>query len=152
MQDRDHSQLALDPTKRQRIHSCLTLSPESNPVTMKHLTTVLLAVCFFIPLLSAELENDIPLGIEGVTGIRSDYVYRGFNLANVVMDFQVETEIVIGETLTLGAGGWLATEVSKDFTEGAGFLDLHYSLHENVTITTSTSYHAYHDSFFDNCF
>lgn len=119
---------------------------------MKHLTSVLLAAYFVIPLVSAELENDIPVGIEGVTGIRSDYVYRGFNLGDVVMDFQAETEIVISETLTLGTGGWLATEVGKDFTEGAGFLDLHYSLHDNITITTSASYHAYNDSFFDNGF
>ncbi len=117
---------------------------------MKRLTTVLLTSCLPISPLSAELEKDIPLGIEVVTGIRSNYVYRGFNVGDALMDFQVETEVVIGESLSLGGGCWLASEIGEDFTQGAGFLDLRYSLHENVTVTTSASYHAYNDDFFNN--
>ena len=117
---------------------------------MKRLTTVLLTSCLSISPLSAELEKDIPLGIEVVTGIRSNYVYRGFNLGDALMDFQVETEVVIGESLALGAGGWLASEIGEDFTEGAGFLDLHHSLHEDFTVTTSASYHAHNDDFLNS--
>ncbi|MDP7106894.1 MAG: hypothetical protein QGH41_07430, partial [Roseibacillus sp.] len=65
---------------------------------MKHLVTALLAASFATSPLFADLEDDIPLGIEAVTGIRSDYVYRGFNLADVVMDFQLETSIVLDDT------------------------------------------------------
>ena len=119
---------------------------------MKHLVTALLAASFATSPLFADLEDDIPLGIEAVTGIRSDYVYRGFNLADVVMDFQLETSIVLDDTLALSAGGWFSSEVSDNFTEGVAFLDLSYSLHNDITAGGSASYHAYDHNFFENGF
>ena len=119
---------------------------------MKHLVTALLAASFATSPLFADLEDDIPLGIEAVTGIRSDYVYRGFNLADVVMDFQLETSIVLDDTLALSAGGWFSSEVSDNFTEGVAFLDLSYSLHNDITVGGSASYHAYDHNFFENGF
>ncbi len=119
---------------------------------MKHLATALLAASFAASPLSADLEDDLPLGIEAVTGLRSDYVYRGFNLADVVMDFQLETEVVLDDTLALGAGGWFATGVSDNFTEGGAFLNLSYSLHKDITVGGSASYHAYDHNFLENGF
>ncbi len=119
---------------------------------MKHLVIALLAASFAASPLSADLEDDLPLGIEAVTGIRSDYVYRGFNLADVVMDFQLETEVVLDDTLALGAGAWFASEVSDNFTEGGAFLDLSYSLHKDITVGGSASYHAYGHSFLEDGF
>ena len=119
---------------------------------MKHLATALLAASFAASPLSADLEDDIPLGIEAVTGIRSDYIYRGINLAEVAMDFQLETEIILDDTLALSTGGWFATEVSDNFTEGGVFLDLSYSLPKDITVGGSTSYHIYEHSFLKNGF
>ena len=53
------------------------------------------------PPLPADVENDIPLGIEAVAGIRSNYVYRGFDLADTLSDFQLESEIAIAKNLFL---------------------------------------------------
>lgn len=102
--------------------------------------------------LRAEVENDIPIGLETVTGARSGYVYRGFDLAGALMDFQVEGEVVLREDLLFNAGGWLASEFSGDFAEGTGFADLRYEFHERFTAGLSASYHAFDHHFFDNGF
>ena len=89
---------------------------------MKRLSGILLSATMAIPSLRAELEDDIPLGIEAVTGIRSGYVYRGFDLGDTLMDVHLQTEVVLEGNLTLAAGGWFATEVGDEFTEGAAAL------------------------------
>ncbi|NIP93606.1 MAG: hypothetical protein GWO24_09165, partial [Akkermansiaceae bacterium] len=78
--------------------------------------------------------TEIPLGIEAVTGIRSGYVHRGFDLAGTLLDFQLEGEVTLKDNLHFNFGGWFATEVSDDFTEGAGFLDLRNDLSERFTL------------------
>ena len=45
-----------------------------------------------------------PFGIEAVTGIRSDYVHRGFQLANSALDFQLETELTLSNETSLHFG------------------------------------------------
>ena len=47
---------------------------------MKHLSALILVTSLFSPSLSAELEGDIPWGLEAVTGARTGYAYRGFDL------------------------------------------------------------------------
>ena len=48
---------------------------------------------FFLPChLPADVSKEIQLGVEAVAGYRSGYVYRGFELAESTIDFQVETE------------------------------------------------------------
>ena len=55
---------------------------------MKH-CLLFLSVPF---LASAEIQNEIPLGIEAVTGYRTEYVHRGFKLADDVFDFQLHMQ------------------------------------------------------------
>ena len=72
----------------------------------------------------AEVEEEIPWGIEVVTGLRSDYVYRGFDLGGTTLDAQVEAEIALTNDLLVIFGGWLASELSDDFSEGGGYAEL----------------------------
>ena len=78
-------------------------------------TTAILALLLSAPLGTAEIESDIPIGIEAVTGIRSGYVFRGFDMANALMDFQVEGEITLGDRTYLNVGGWIANENGGPF-------------------------------------
>ena len=113
---------------------------------MKSLSNLLFGLfCAGVSLAPAQ-EDDIPLGIEAVAGFRSDYVYRGFNLAQTTMDFQVETELVISDALSLGTGGWVATQLDDGFNERTGFIDLYANVFDEVTIGASGVYRAYdHD-------
>ncbi len=113
---------------------------------MKSLSNLLFGLfCAGVSLAPGQ-EDDIPLGIEAVAGFRSDYVYRGFDLAQTTMDFQVETELVISDALSLGAGGWVATQLDDGFNERTGFIDLYANVLDGVTIGASGVYRAYdHD-------
>jgi len=100
--------------------------------------------------LTAEPSTDIPIGIEAVTGYRSEYVYRGFKLGQHVIDFQLEAEVRLTDALVLSAGGWYATEASGgDFSEAAGFLDIRYEW-THWALGLATSYHSFSHSFFED--
>ena len=45
--------------------------------------------------------EDIKYGIEAVTGFRSNYVQRGFEVAETTLDFQIETEVAINDNTCL---------------------------------------------------
>lgn len=105
----------------------------------------------FLPLLLlsssvvlAEVENEIPLGIEAVTGIRSAYVYRGAKLADTLVDFQLETEIASNDGLVLNSGAWFASESGgPGFSEFAAYLDLRLDINDLLTIGASATYHDF---------
>lgn len=102
----------------------------------------LLVVC--APAAPAEIESEIPIGIEAVTGIRSGYVYRGVELADTLLDFQLESEITLADGLFLNVGGWVASESGGgDFSETAAFLDLRHDLRDAVTLGASLTWHDY---------
>ena len=110
---------------------------------MKHLTTFLIAAGTFASLLRAEIEEDIPYGIEAVTGLRSAYTYRGLELASSTLDFQLAAEVAVDNQLSVGAGAWIATESDGDFYEQAGFLELHTTLGDAFTASAGLTYHRY---------
>lgn len=92
----------------------------------------------------AEIEDEIPLGIEAVTGIRSTYAYRGAKLADTLVDFQLEAEIVSGKGLVMNAGGWFSSESGgPGFSEFAAFLDVRLDINDLLTIGASTTYHDF---------
>ena len=98
---------------------------------------------------SAEVENDIQWGFEGVTGYRSSYVYRGFELADNTLDVQLEAEIALSDKFALNVGGWYGTETGEgDFEEAAGFLHLRYLATEHLTLGVSGTYRDFRSSFF----
>jgi len=98
---------------------------------------------------SAEIENEVQWGVEGVTGYRSNYVYRGFELSESTIDFQLEAEVALSDSLSLNIGGWYATETGNgNFDESAGFLKLHYQATEHFTLGTSATYRNFNQSLF----
>lgn len=110
------------------------------------LPLTLLALC--IPgQLSADVEDDIKLGIEAVTGYRSGYVYRGFELAEGTLDFQVEAEVALNDYTFLNIGAWYATETGNgDFDETAFFTHLRFQKNDKITLGLSATYRAFSHS------
>ena len=79
-----------------------------------------------LPLLAtaapAEVEREIPWGVEVVTGYRSEYIQRGFKLANDLFDVQAEAELTLTDDLIANFGAWYGTGTgSADFDEGGAF-------------------------------
>jgi hypothetical protein len=101
------------------------------------LFTVLLGT---VSLGMAEIEEEYPLGIEVVTGLRTDYLYRGFHQAGTVLDVQVEGEIPLGEEFILTLGGWTASELSDDFSEIGGSLDLRRAIGDKAQVGGAFAY------------
>jgi hypothetical protein len=95
----------------------------------------------------AEVEKDIQLGIEAVTGYRSGYVYRGFELAESTIDFQLEAEIALDNHTFLSLGSWYATETGNgNFDEAAFFSHLRFEKSDQLTIGMSATYRAFGNS------
>ena len=119
---------------------------------MKLLLPLALIACPLTSQLSADVENEIPLGIEAVTGIRSEYVYRGFTLAeDSVLDFQIEGEIAINDHTYLNVGAWYASETGRgDFDETAFFTKLSFLKSDEITIGISANYRDFSDSVFES--
>lgn len=119
---------------------------------MKFFLPLTLLTCCLTAQIYAEVENEIPYGIEAVTGFRSEYVYRGFNLAeDSVLDFQIEAEIAINDQTYLNVGGWYATETGdNDFSESAIFTKLSFEQSDQLTLGVDVSYRDFNESFFDS--
>lgn len=99
--------------------------------------------------LPAEIENDLQLGFEAVTGYRSHYIYRGFELSESTLDFQLETEIVLTDDTSINLGGWYATETgSGEFDEAAGFIRLHHQVTDQFSLGLSGTYRNFNESIF----
>lgn len=96
--------------------------------------------------------GEIPLGVEVVTGYRSEYVHRGFLLGRQVLDVQLETEVTLSDHWLLGFGAWHAAETGDgDFSETAAVVDLRFE-QGPWTLGASAGYHAYdHSLFRDGC-
>jgi len=93
-----------------------------------------------------ELKNEIPLGIEAVTGLRTGYVYRGLELAQTSLDFQIEAEIALSNTDTVNFGSWHLSESAGDFSETGVFIDMRHEVDEQTIIGSSLTYRHFSDS------
>lgn len=110
------------------------------------LTLSLLSLCLPTQL-SAEIEDELSLGIEAVTGFRSGYVHRGFELAEGTLDFQIEGEIALNNHTFLNVGAWYATETGDgDFDETAFFTHLRFEKSEKLTLGLSATYRSFSHS------
>lgn len=97
--------------------------------------------------LHADVENEIQLGIEAVTGYRSNYVYRGFELAESTLDFQIEAEVALNNNTFLNVGAWYATETGNgDFDEAAFFTHLRFEKSDKLTLGLSATYRSFSHS------
>lgn len=94
------------------------------------------------------VADDTPIGIEVVTGYRSEYIHRGFKLTDDLIDVQLEAEIALSNEWVLNLGAYYGTATGEeDFTEAAGFLDLRYEA-TKWTAGLAATYRDYQDSFF----
>lgn len=93
----------------------------------------------------AEVKSDIPLGIEAVTGYRSDYLRNGISAADGVLDFQLESEITLTNDSFLSIGAWHAVESGGDFNETAFSLQLTRQW-QNIRLTGELSYYDFDSS------
>jgi hypothetical protein len=94
----------------------------------------------------AEVDTEIPLGIEAVTGLRTDYVHRGFQLAESTLDFQLEAEVTLSNETSLHLGLAHLSESDGDFNETTSYLELSHKFNENFTAGTSFTYRDRNES------
>ena len=87
---------------------------------------------------SAQLD-DLTLGVETLTGLRSNYLWRGFDLADTTLEAQLETEITLADDWYLGFAAWHLAESSSDFSQTAANLSLTHSW-ENLSLTAALEY------------
>ena len=107
---------------------------------------LLLALLFAFPL-QAEVEEDLVLGIESVTGLRTNYIYRGFELANATLEAQLETEISLDNDFSVGLAAWHIAESSGDFSETALGVNLRRDF-QDFSLTASLDYRFFSETFF----
>jgi len=100
----------------------------------------------------AEIESEIPLGIEAVTGIRSDYVHRGFQLAESSLDYQIESELVLSEKTSLHFGLSHLAESSGSFSETSGYFEVSRAIGKTFTLGASLTYRDRNESLLDGGF
>lgn len=109
----------------------------------------LLSLFAFSLSLPAEVEDDLTLGIETVTGLRSNYIFRGFQLADATLETQAETEIALGDDSFLGLAAWHVAESSGDFSETAFGISFRRDF-ENISLTASLDYRIFSESLFQD--
>ena len=97
--------------------------------TINSIYTSAALACGTLTCTFAQDSSDLPLGLEAVTGTRSEYIDRGFKKAQQILDFQLEGEATLSDGLYLGYGAWYATSTGKDdFSETGTKLTLSYHL------------------------
>ena len=105
---------------------------------------------FLTTFVSAEVENEIPLGIEVVTGYRSEYIQRGFKWANSVVDVQAEAEIALTDDVIASLGAWYTTATgSGDFSEAAAAAGIRWE-DGNLTLALNTTWRSLNDSVYED--
>lgn len=95
-----------------------------------------------------EESDDLIYGIEVLTGYRSEYVDRGFKLANDLLEVQLGAEVALANDWWIDFGGWYGTETgSGDFDQATAFFGIH---HEGESWRTGldVAYHSYSDLIF----
>ena len=87
-----------------------------------------------------EIENELNLGIEAVTGIRSGYLHRGYNLADASLEFQLQAEFALSNESSLNFGVWHLAESDGDFSANSAYLELDHQVAGQLWIGGSITY------------
>ncbi|OYV05891.1 MAG: hypothetical protein CFE26_09220 [Verrucomicrobiales bacterium VVV1] len=94
----------------------------------------------------SEADKEIPIGLEAVTGFRSESIWRGFKLGDGVLDFQLQAEIALSNEWRIDTGGYYATETGDgDFSQSSFFIDLMYDADQfsaGISVTLQSFDHA----------
>lgn len=93
-------------------------------------------------------DAEIPYGFEIVTGYRSEYVDRGFSLADDLIEFQAGAEIALSDEWLLDLGAWYGTG-SRDFEEIAASFGIRYD-HDDWDAGLNAAWHGYRNSLFED--
>lgn len=101
--------------------------------------------------LAAEVEKDLTLGIETLTGLRSAYIDRGFQLADSVLEFQVESEIALGDGYAIPLAAWTIAESGGEFSETSLSAGLQKNW-ENFQVSAFIDYRLFENSIFRDGF
>jgi len=89
-------------------------------------------------------------GVEALTTYRSEYVYRGFDLAGGSLEFQLAGQVALSNTDTLDLGFYYGTADSDgDFTETAVFFDFSRNIGD-LTYSAVLTLRDYSNSFFES--
>ena len=94
----------------------------------------------------AEVDTEIPLGIEAVTGLRSDYVHRGFQLAESALDFQLEPEVTLSDETSVHLGIAHLSESNGEYNETTSYLELSHSFTKKFNGGVSLTYRERNES------
>lgn len=65
-----------------------------------------------------------PYGVEFVSGIRTGYIQRGLNLADDLLDLQIQSNITLTKTTDVNLALWQGAEISGDFREFGALVGL----------------------------
>lgn len=69
-------------------------------------------------------DAEIKLGFEALTSWRSEYIYRGFQLADNTMEFQLAGQVALSNTDSIDVGLFHGTATSSgDFSETGAYID-----------------------------
>ena len=93
-------------------------------------------------------DSEIPYGIEIVTGYRSDYVYRGFSLADDLIEIQIGTEIALSDEWLLDLGAWYGGG-SRSFEEISAAFGIRYD-QDSWDVGLDASWRGYDHAFFQD--
>lgn len=105
---------------------------------------------FTISTLPSLAIDDVPYGIEAVTQFRSEYNYRGFQLAEETTSFQLGLRYALDDTTHLSATAWHDGENGDgDFTEAGARLELGKDIGD-ASFSLSSTYRSYSNSLFEN--
>ncbi len=98
----------------------------------------------------AEVENDMKLGIEAVTGFRSGYIHRGYDLADTSLEFQLQAEFALSNESALNFGLWHLAESDGDFSGSSAYLELDHQVGDQIWIGGSVTYRELNHSPLDS--
>lgn len=102
------------------------------------------ALLFSVALSAASATaQDVPLGIEAVTSVRSGYVFRGFDLAGTTLEAQLATEISLQTDHFLGAGVYHLAGGSDRLRHTGAYLDYRLKVTEALSWTNSLNYQSF---------
>ncbi len=94
---------------------------------MRYLIALIAVSTTASPLLSAA---DLFYGVEALSGYRSAYLYRGFDIADGLLEFQLEAEVAANKETIISFGTSLASESGGDFSQFDFYFDARYEINE----------------------
>lgn len=98
----------------------------------------------------AEVENDLKWGVEAVTGFRSGYIHRGYDVADASLEFQLQAEFALSNESSLNFGLWHLAESDGDFSGSSAYLEWEHRTGEHLWVGTSLTYHDFDHSVLDS--